>query len=310
MGEPQQLEQVLARIQPIQRPTHWQPNTPTSTEGICPKCGNRWSERYYDGASPFAKARRCDCEGAQAYWTERDREREERRLEMVRMQEEAERERAERAAKCQHCGGDGYTHPDDPRMCTCQYGPVWNRGMAGTFGIDVDAIPARFADARLSQFNERIVEQCKAINLRDGQGAMIHGTVGTGKTHLAVALTWEALDYCQYDRILFLPVPELLHEIRRGFDKDTDADRGILKRAMDASLVVLDDVGAERVTDWVKETQYMLINHRYNHRLVTICTTNLAPSKLAAHIGDRAASRLMEMCTVVKLTGSDRRLAR
>ena len=74
------------------------------------------------------------------------------------------------------------------------------------------------------------------------------------------------------------------------------------------SLLILDDIGVERVSDFVLETLYRVINYRYVNMLPTIFTSNLNIQELADKIGDRSVSRIVEMCGVVELTGSDRRL--
>ncbi len=280
---------------------------PTSTdEDVCPKCGNEWIVKP-EGA-PVWKWYECDCPGAVQHWIEYAAERERERQREAEERERAEQEFARQREECPRCWTRGYVMASsgDARRCSCKYGKNWNREKAE----DEETIPVRFLGAQLSDFDPKVQARCRAVDFEDDRGLLIHGPVGCGKTHLAVALMWEALEVIDYQDILFVSVPELLYEIRAGFDKGSDADRGILKRAMEVRVLILDDLGAERVTDWVGETLYMLINHRYNASAMTICTTNLAPSQIAKHIGDRAASRLMGMCDVVKLDGADRRLTK
>jgi DNA replication protein DnaC len=142
----------------------------------------------------------------------------------------------------------------------------------------------------------------------DGEGVMIHGGVGTGKTFLAVAVLFDLLKSYDYREVMFATMPDLLDRIRASYNAPTRDD--VLERALEVQVLVLDDLGTEKVTDWVREKVYQIINRRYNEQLCTICTTNLAPSQLAKHIGERTVSRLMEMCRVVKLDGADRRVQR
>ena len=74
-------------------------------------------------------------------------------------------------------------------------------------------------------------------------------------------------------------------------------------------LLFIDDIGAEKMTEWVAETFYLILNYRYNEMLPTIFTSNLSPSELAERIGDRIVSRIIGSSDVIKLDGEDRRLS-
>lgn len=285
-----------------------QRNMPRSTDAECPKCHNRWWWRNPQATGRDDRVIRCDCEGANRYWADYDRRQAELRERQEQERLERERVEAERRALCPHCGGHGYYIVMSDRDyefadCTCTYGLGRRLERALTGGL----VPARFQDARLENCAAEVRETIDGIDPRDGQGLLIYGPVGTGKTYLAVATMIHWLRYYQVRDIMFVPMPELLAEIRAGFADGARAS-DLLPRAMDCGLLVLDDLGTEKVTDWVRETQYMLINHRYNARLPVLCTTNMPPSRLAVHIGDRCASRLIDMCAVVKLNGPDRRL--
>lgn len=134
-------------------------------------------------------------------------------------------------------------------------------------------------------------------------GLLINGTCGTGKTHLAVAILHAILDKGYPG--LFVTVPDLLAEIRKSYNTDHDSDK--IKKIMAAKFLVLDDLGAEKTTDWVQEQLYMIINYRYEYELPTIITSNLDIGQLAQKVGERTTSRLLEMCTGVKLNGEDYR---
>lgn len=207
--------------------------------------------------------------------------------------------------KCPKCEGTGKawgTFGNELRWfwCSCEAGD------AGKFKQyrKISELPPRFWDAKLSDFPTEVQKLVEPA-LEEYHGLIIHGPVGSGKSHLAGACLNELAEG-DIDGLLFVSVPEMLERIRATYNSDKTDD--LFERALKADWLVLDDFGTERVTPWVQERQYMLINRRYNYRLATICTTNLQPSALAKHIGDRAASRLMEMCEIVKLTGKDRRL--
>ena len=186
-------------------------------------------------------------------------------------------------------------------ICSCEAGRA-------ELSRRMDAvIPPRFRGARLADFPDSV----RALVADPGDdGLLVYGPVGCGKTHLAVAVLYHLLDKRSPSEMLFYAVPDLLDDIRATYGGDVKrAD--VLGAAQDVPILVLDDFGSERVTDWVGEKLYQIINHRYNGRLQTIVTSNLAPSALARRIGqpmgERIASRLVEMCRRVRLDGHDRR---
>ena len=73
-------------------------------------------------------------------------------------------------------------------------------------------------------------------------------------------------------------------------------------------ILFLDDIGAEKPSDWVMETFYLIINKRYNEKLPIVFTSNLSIEQLAQTISDRIASRVVETCDIYELVGKDRRL--
>ena len=152
-------------------------------------------------------------------------------------------------------------------------------------------------------------------------GLMLIGDPGTGKTHLAVAALKALL--ARGHEGLFCDYQNLLDRIRSGYDASSGAsDREAYRSALDAEVLLLDDLGAHRVTDWVEDTVTSIVTHRCNNKKALIVTTNLpdpdagdalaerssaSPGKvqyrisLAERIGVRARSRLFEMCRVVRL---------
>jgi DNA replication protein DnaC len=111
-------------------------------------------------------------------------------------------------------------------------------------------------------------------NLEHGHGLWFEGPVGTGKTSLAILVAKAARDagrsYAVY------PVPRLLAEIKQTFDRDaSDSYLGFFRRLCTVDLLVLDDLGAEKQTEWVLEQLYSLVNERWQDRRSIIVTTNL-----------------------------------
>jgi hypothetical protein len=155
-----------------------------------------------------------------------------------------------------------------------------------------------------------------------GCNAYIYGGVGSGKTGLAWSLLrarvldarydWEESE-AQYPA--FANVVELLDEAKAAM---RDGDGGApIRNLYESSLLVLDDLGAERPTDWTRDAIHALVQHRHTRGLPTIVTSNYAPSALARRlghddplIGKRIVSRLTENCTKVRLDRPDLRLHR
>ena len=115
------------------------------------------------------------------------------------------------------------------------------------------------------------------------------GPPGSGKTHLAAATVHRWID-ARRPGALFVLTGELLASLRRGFNDGTAA--GNLDQAKFAKLLVLDDIGSEMATDWVRDTLYMLINYRMNWLHPTVITSNLYPSEISSRYHARLASRL------------------
>ena len=144
------------------------------------------------------------------------------------------------------------------------------------------------------------------------------GQPGTGKTHLAVA-TLRGLIARGFEGVFF-DFQNLLDRIRSGYDKTSGImDKEAYRTALDTEVVVLDDLGAHRVTDWVEDTITSIVTHRCNNKKATIVTTNLRDPEtgdrratglqedlqskffLEERVGARARSRLFEMCKVIKM---------
>lgn len=191
-------------------------------------------------------------------------------------------------------------------------------------------VPARFRDCRLSTFDPTRAKSGGPAALAwateraaEPYSGLISGPVGTGKTHLVVGVlaaraeaylatnaaaegpTWQQ----RHRRwtALFADVPTLLDELRSWIAHPTDEDP--LGRYVQADLLVLDDLGRERVTDWATERLYVLVNSRYGELRPTIATTNLRPSELVAlpQYGP-IVSRLLDGRSAVRIEGRDQRV--
>ena len=187
----------------------------------------------------------------------------------------------------------------------------------------INSIPKRFVLMTFGLWKGKIPDNINGYkkeiihHIESGNNVYIYGDVGSGKTHLVVAL----MGTVTVGRFLFINAIELLNEIRATFDfnrnkkynkqgyeeilPDTDA---VIDKYSKVELLVIDDLGAEKGSEWVIETLFMIINRRYEDMKPMFVTSNLSPSELAEKLGDRFMSRLCGHDTVIeKLSGDDYR---
>lgn len=192
-----------------------------------------------------------------------------------------------------------------------------------TMALRHAGIPERFMDHRLETFEAvhgtdkavAAARACVAAHLDDEQkpkGMVLVGKAGSGKTHLAVGVLRAIADAkaagdltFSLFRSKFVVVPELLDTLRERIGDPMVRDP--LPPLMDAPLLVLDDLGREKPTEWVTDRLYVLVNRRYNAKLPTIVTTNYPISELAGRGYDAMMSRLRDGASVITLTASDYR---
>jgi DNA replication protein DnaC len=240
---------------------------------------------------------------------------------------------------CALCDGTGWRQVERGEVsaverCEC------NQGRRPAQLLESAHIPPRFERASFENFDNRRENPlanetlsramldartfAREYPLTDKPGLLFMGVPGVGKTHLAVAVL-KVLAERGFEA-LFLDYQTLLDRIRQGYDKASGASaREAYEEALDTDVVLLDDLGAHRVTDWALDTVTAIINHRYNARKATLVTTNLpdeavgdklaekdagsgfyrVKDSLADRIGARARSRLFEMCRLVRITATE-----
>ncbi len=143
-------------------------------------------------------------------------------------------------------------------------------------------------------------------------GLLFLGTCGVGKTHLAVALLRQVI-LEKGDSGLFYDFRDLLREIQASWNSVSQtSELDVLRPVLDANVLVLDELGANKPTEWVRDTIAHIINCRYNNKKLTIFTSNYldTPTKpgeetLTDRIGLRLRSRLYEMCKEIEMHGED-----
>lgn len=174
-----------------------------------------------------------------------------------------------------------------------------------------EQVPARYQGATISQ--QAVADWVRELlnatgqmgsRLGKGRSLLLLGDVGRGKTHegfaairaiaaAGISVRWQAMT----EGDLFARLRP-----RQGVDSETE-----FQSIVTAPLLLLDDLGSAKTSEWTEEITYRVINQRYERVLPTILTSNVLPDQLKTVLGDRVASRLVEMASRVVLTGPDRR---
>lgn len=163
-------------------------------------------------------------------------------------------------------------------------------------------VPKRYALAR-PDATATAWAQAVTANPDETRSLLVVGPTGTGKTHYAYSvlraiaetgsMAWRAMT-----------AADLYAHLRPRSGRDSEAE---FEQLAQTRVLFVDDLAAAKLTEWTEEITYRLVNHRYEQCLPGIFTSNVPPQQLRDALGERVASRLVEMCERVVLKGDDRR---
>ncbi|WP_457639407.1 ATP-binding protein [Persephonella sp.] len=223
---------------------------------------------------------------------------------------------------CPICDGIGWVlKKEGVKKCVCRYKEITENIFQRM------NIPRRYRDKELSNFEPdesaghpfvlmRIEDYINSDRYTEGKGLFIVGPPGVGKTHLAVSILKE---FFRRRGIvgLFYDTRTLLFRLKSSFDGSASA-REILEEVVEAPILVLDDLGSERLSDWARDILHYIIINRYNDLKPMVITSNIElkskkidgdilENTLEERMGQAIASRLSEVCEVIPVKGKDRR---
>jgi DNA replication protein DnaC len=230
----------------------------------------------------------------------------------------AARAEPERACPLGICDGSGWiVGPEEmARPCECRAERLRrarSRGIASVIpakyrGVSFERPPVTDIEPMVVRVVRSFTEELDA-NLDAGKGLWLMGDTGTGKTTLAMLVSKTALAAGR--TVAIYSLPKLLARIRRTYDAEPGQASylALFEQLTSVDLLHIDDLGAEKRSDWVLEQLYALVNERYEAQRSILVTTNLDEAALEEQIGPRTVSRLVEICgDPLPLFGEDKRI--
>jgi DNA replication protein DnaC len=222
------------------------------------------------------------------------------------------------------CDGSGWIlGPEDvARPCECRERRMARRRARGVasaiprkyrgVGFDRPPVSDMARNPASAPVLRAVREYVDAIDerLEQGEGLWLMGSVGTGKTTLAMLVSKAAVEAER--TVAIYSLPRLLARIRRTYDAEAREQSYLefFERLTSVDLLHIDDLGAEKRSDWVLEQLYAIVNERYETQRSIVVTTNLDQAELEEQIGPRTVSRLVEICNdPLPLFGDDLRYA-
>jgi DNA replication protein DnaC len=163
-------------------------------------------------------------------------------------------------------------------------------------------IPKIYKNAKIEDFKlpENVLEWIKQP---DGF-LFIYGQCGTGKTHLSCAVNMNFINKFMASKIVFSN--DLFIDLRACFSKKEDSDIDIIKSMTFQQITIFDDIGVQKISEYVIESWYNIIDKRYREGYPTMFTSNLSIKELSSYMSERIASRISSGITC-ELNGKDRR---
>lgn len=186
--------------------------------------------------------------------------------------------------------------------------------------FSISNLGKRFEDSTFETFNcrsgaEKAFEMAqryvREFELWGPQSLLVWGVPGNGKSHLAAAVKNDL--HKKGHIVIFQSVPELLGRIKSTFNRHSrDSEDQIMKALLTCDLLILDDIGAEKLTDWVQDVMFRIIDGRYRKELPILYTSNLRPKELAGQVSDRTYDRINETSVLIenKATSYRREIAK
>jgi DNA replication protein DnaC len=225
------------------------------------------------------------------------------------------------AAACPdgRCYGSGFLYDEvkrTARACSCRPQRLARKKATAVQGrlpkrfreVSFDREPVPSIARRAPDVVRDVQRYARTVSerLAEGRGLWFTGSVGTGKTTLAMLVSKAAMEADH--TVAIYSLPRLLSMLRGSYDDDAVYSlNDLIERLCAVDLLHVDDVGAEQTSPWVLEQLYTIVNTRYEDGRAVMLTTNLGEDELREQIGDRTVSRLGEMCTVLPLYGEDQR---